>query len=136
MCVLVAGCCSKDKAAATTPAPAAQEAEPSGQPPAPEPPEPPRTPPEAEPAEPPHVAATTPCDEYFAVIAEMETHCVDKIPASAMDAMRQGRDAMRAAFADWDKLDAESRQAATDAAAQGCLQARDAIVQVRASMGC
>lgn len=135
--VVIAACCSRDKAASTTPAPVATEAEPPAPLPAPplQGPEPPRPPPESEPEEPP-VAATTPCDEYFAVIAEVEVQCVDKIPPAAMDAMRQGRDAMRAAFADWDKMDDASRQAANDAATQGCLAARDAILQVRESLGC
>jgi hypothetical protein len=136
--VAIAGCSKKD-AAATTPAPVATEAPaPLHAPGPPEPASPPEPPPpEPEPPSPPPPAvATTPCDEYFTVIAEMELDCVGKIPPAAMDAMRQGRDAMRSAFKDWDKMDPASRQAATDAAAQGCLAARDAIQDVRVTLGC
>lgn len=86
--VLTAACCRKD-AAAATPAPVAEEAapaEPSSPPLAPQPPPPPSEPPPPPSEPPPPAVVSTPCDEYFALFAEMEVDCADKSPPATMDA--------------------------------------------------
>lgn len=70
------------------------------------------------------------CDQYIE-ITEWYMTC-DAIPQAARDGMKQGMDAMQAAWADNQNLPDEARQAMAD----GCRAAVDAIRQSAAAMGC
>ena len=76
------------------------------------------------------------CDEYIAVITQMETACVDKMPRESIDAMKQGRDAMLQSMPDWSSMDDETRATVRDTMSDACAQGRDALRQASASLGC
>ena len=56
----------------------------------------------------------------------------EKVPRESRDAMKQGEDAMAAAFATQQDMSAEAKAAMADA----CRQGTDALVQAATGMGC
>jgi len=79
---------------------------------------------------PPMITGFAECDAYLAA-SERYMVC-DKIPQAARDAVKQGNDAMKAAWGDSSSYPEEVKQAVRDA----CKQAVDALKQGANAMGC
>jgi hypothetical protein len=138
LCLLMFAASCACKKAPVAPAPTtAVEKEPAT-PPAPVPP------PEPSPPEPQPIASggqpagsgVLECDEYIGVLTQMETACVDKMPREAIDAMKQGRDAMLQSMPDWSSMDDATRTSTQQTMSEACTQARDALRQASVSLGC
>jgi hypothetical protein len=130
----LAACGGKAKPAAQ-PAPAAENKIVVAQP-APEPEPAPEPVPEPPPALVAESTGSPACDQYFASIERLAVVCAAKLPPESMAAMLAGRDAMRAAFHQWDDQDPASRKASIDAATDGCKAAVDAIEQAAVALEC
>jgi hypothetical protein len=141
LCLLMfaASCaCKKAPVAPATTTTTAVEKEPAT-PPEPVPPPEPPPPPESQPiagAGQPAGSGVLACDEYIGVLTQMETACVDKMPRDAIDAMKQGRDAMLQSMPDWSSMDEATRTSTQQTMNDACAQARDALRQASASLGC
>jgi hypothetical protein len=70
------------------------------------------------------------CDAF--VVGYEKFIACDKLPPEARDASKQGLEAMKQSWVDWDTWSPEQK----DMAADGCHQALDAITQAAQSMGC
>lgn len=73
------------------------------------------------------------CDDYLKAF-EALTKCDKAGPA--LEGLKQGLEASKAAWGSWKDMDEASRKAAQQAAGPGCKAGADAIKQTAASMGC
>jgi hypothetical protein len=73
------------------------------------------------------------CDDYLKAFDAL-TKCDKAGPA--LEGLKQGLEASKAAWGSWKDMDEASRKAAQQAAGPGCKAGADAIKQTAASMGC